>query len=449
MGVMAFLEPAFTTLQIAGAVLLFCYRLPRQEGFGARLVVVAAVVAAFVPLAVWASSGPLAELYARYRMQAQFALFSLILAALLPTVAFLWQVSVWTSFFCCTAAYTMQNLATALAAFIDISWQNSGLAGHGTLWSFFLLYGLSTAIAYDGCYLVLIRRMRHEGLELVQSRRMAAMVFLVVLVVILFDIANKSLPRDAVALWIILLLRAVHISVCVFVLFSEYEMLYAARWRADAQAMAQLALDSRHQYQLSQQNVEAINAKCHDLKRQIRALSEDAAVDAAALAELERAVGIYDAAVKTGNDALDIILSEKSLVCEQRGITLSCIADGACLERMAPSDLYALLGNALDNAIEAATGLADPARRSVSLVVHAVHGAASIHVENFYDESVALELDDGLPKTTKRAADGTLAKVDHGFGLNSMRQICEHYDGTLAVNAETGIFKLDMLIPLA
>lgn len=57
--------------------------------------------------------------------------------------------------------------------------------------------------------------------------------------------------------------------------------------------------------------------------------------------------------VHTGNDALDAILSEKGLACEQGGIAFRCMADGAAVGFMAPTDIYSLFGNALDNAIEA------------------------------------------------------------------------------------------------
>ncbi len=69
-------------------------------------------------------------------------------------------------------------------------------------------------------------------------------------------------------------------------------------------------------------------------------------VDPAALADVAREVDVYDAAVHTGNEALDTILTEKSLVCQREGITLTCVADGSALDFMAPADIYALFGNA-------------------------------------------------------------------------------------------------------
>ena len=49
---------------------------------------------------------------------------------------------------------------------------------------------------------------------------------------------------------------------------------------------------------------------------------------------------------------------------------------------------------------------------------------------------------DGLPMTTKQE------KAHHGFGVKSMRRITEKYDGDLSMNAEDGVFTLNILFPL-
>ena len=82
------------------------------------------------------------------------------------------------------------------------------------------------------------------------------------------------------------------------------------------------------------------------------------------LKELEQSVQIYDAMVKTGNEALDTLLTEKSLYCEAHGIKISCVVDGKSLAFLDPVDLYAILGNALDNAVEGVSGFSDKTKTS-------------------------------------------------------------------------------------
>ena len=71
-----------------------------------------------------------------------------------------------------------------------------------------------------------------------------------------------------------------------------------------------------------------------------------------AMEDIRKSVAIYDAKIETGNRLLDVLLTEKSLYCEQNGITLSCMADGEKLSFLEDSDLYCLFGNVVDNALK-------------------------------------------------------------------------------------------------
>ena len=164
-------------------------------------------------------------------------------------------------------------------------------------------------------------------------------------------------------------------------------------------------------------------------------------MDGRVLDEISREVGVYDSVVKSGNDALDTILTEKSLYCEKHGITLSCIADGRALDFVEPTDLYSFFGNALDNAIEAVERLDDPERRSIGLVVRRTGDMVSVHVENYFDGQVSFG-GEGLPQTRK--AD----EANHGFGTRSMRMIAEGLGGSLACKIQGDVFHLDALLPV-
>jgi hypothetical protein len=264
------------------------------------------------------------------------------------------------------------------------------------------------------------------------------MMAVVMLMVIGFDLVIKSLCEMGIPVAYALMLRFVHGFICVFTVWMEYELLVNRKLASEKDTTERVLAERERQYEQSRESIEAINIKCHDLRHQIRALANGGAIiDPAALADVARDVAVYDAAVRTGNEALDTILTEKSLVCQREGITLTCVADGAALNFMAPADIYALFGNALDNAVEAARGAS---RRSISVVVRRTMGVTSISVENYYDLGAQPTFEDGLPQTTK--AD----KANHGFGMRSMRAIAERYGGTLVARAEDGTFSLDIMM---
>ena len=71
------------------------------------------------------------------------------------------------------------------------------------------------------------------------------------------------------------------------------------------------------------------NRYMYDLKYQIRRIrNSQGEVDRAALQEIENEIGIYDSVTRTGIPALDVILTEKSLICEKADISLTCMIEG-------------------------------------------------------------------------------------------------------------------------
>lgn len=228
------------------------------------------------------------------------------------------------------------------------------------------------------------------------------------------------------------------------VLFSVLAMVVSmcqmrqAESKKKAQIATQLLHTERSRYALEKEAVDAINIRCHDIKHQIAALGDVGRQKE--LRELERLVNIYDCGLKTECAALDLVLSNKSLVCSGKQIALTCVADGQQLRFMEDADIYALFGNILDNAIEAVERLDDPDMRLISLTIHTQQNFLIIREENYYDG--VLVMDQGLPLTTK--AD----KRFHGFGMQSVRTLTEKYGGDLQLRTGDGIYRLSILFPV-
>lgn len=377
----------------------------------------------------------------------QFFVFSLLFLYSVWGVHHVFDVSWRHAMFCGSAAYIMQNLASGFEGLLLLLAARWTGAWEGDVLLRSAINLLSLALVYVLCFLLFVKPVRHAGLVQVQDRGITGVFGLVILLVILFDVMNKALSYGPTPLFILVTLRVIHGAICIFMLFAQYEMLFAQRARSEAATAQRLLAESQRQYELSRENIEAINIKCHDIRHQIRHLGEQGvAVDADVLADIAREVSVYDAAVRTGNDALDTILTEKSLVCEREGIALTCIADGSALGFLTPAELYSLFGNALDNAIEAVRQIDDPEGRSISLLVRRTGDMVSIHVENTCAGEA--EFEDGLPRTTKRDADGVRDETNHGIGTRSMRALAERYDGIFSASQHEDVFCLDIVLPL-
>lgn len=224
-----------------------------------------------------------------------------------------------------------------------------------------------------------------------------------------------------------------------FMLLIQVQLLVAAKEKAEFSTMQALWAEEQRQYRLTKENIDAINIKCHDLKHQIRHLRETGTVDPAYLDSLEESVNLYNSAVHTGNETLDVVLTDKRLHCVTHNIQFTCMADGAKMNFMEPMDIYSLFGNMLDNAIEYEMNL-PPVSRFIHFSVKSTNKMLVIHVENRFEGT--LELCDGLPVTTKRD------KADHGYGMRSIRRIAEKYGGNLMVSAEAQLFQVDIVMPV-
>lgn len=225
------------------------------------------------------------------------------------------------------------------------------------------------------------------------------------------------------------------------VLYLENELFKKSEIRQELQLMDLLWKKEKEQYQLSKENIAVINQKVHDLKHQIRAIRDADKEDIDRyLEEVENSVQIYESIVHTGNEVLDTILTEKSLYCQARGIQVSCVADGSQLQFMNTVDLYAILGNAIDNAIEEVEKFKEKEKRQIDVLIYRQQQFLVINIIN--PMTGQLQYEEGLPVTTKTD------KRMHGFGLKSIKYMLKKYDGFLNVTEEDGLFTLMMLIPI-
>lgn len=241
---------------------------------------------------------------------------------------------------------------------------------------------------------------------------------------------------------IITLFRLIVGICCLSVLFMQNSMEKKQQVELEFDLMQQLWHRQQEQFQLSQENIDLINRKCHDLKHQMSALRQlkDTAEIDKQLGEMEHSVMIYDSVVKTGNPVLDTVLTEKSLYCEEHQIQMTCMADGGKLDFIDQVDLYTIFGNALDNAIESVSKLNDPKKRIIQVVVFNEKDLLMIRVGNYYEGKLRLE--NGLPMTTKQDKDY------HGFGLKSIRFTAEKYGGGISAQIKDQYFFLHVLLPV-
>ena len=425
------------------ASMLYCQPLRHRERYPMRIVTATAVSSAMiVMLIIWlvySWSKPALEIdpsriaWEGLSISLGYSLIAYLLAVLL--IAFLCAVSMPEAIYCATCAYLTQHITYCLHSLLAPG-MVEGEADTYTVW-YFVIYGLS----YWGASRLIARRIAtnggyHTGLG--RSLRLTASALAVALVL---SAVEQHLYREGV--WSQRLCLIYGACSCFFVLWGQLSQQRQLALQHELDLQQQLWLKHKTQYELSTQNVELINRKCHDLKHQIAALKliSDQSKRDESIRSLEESVMIYDSMLETGNTILDTVLTEKSLICEAKGIELTCIADGASLNFMDAVDIYTIFGNALDNAIESVSALKDPEQRAISVTVFSKADLVILQMENYYSGGICL--DGELPQTTKEEELGY-----HGFGLKSIRYTAEKYGGIMSVQTENQIFLLRVSIPV-
>ena len=180
------------------------------------------------------------------------------------------------------------------------------------------------------------------------------------------------------------------------------------------------------------------NKEMHDLKNELlgirNLLNADSAQGMEKLNQICDAVFSAQSVTLTGSDTLDGLISMKQQQMQEMGIVFVPSVHMPATNRLNTLDLCVVLGNLLDNAIEATGQLPSDMPRRISMAITQIGNYLSLTVTNTVAAPVAIG-EDG-PETTKSA------REQHGFGLKSVREIVEKHNGTCSFENDDGTFSV-------
>ncbi|HJB06170.1 MAG TPA: ATP-binding protein [Candidatus Merdibacter merdigallinarum] len=419
------------------AVLLFCRRVRWRPPYARLLVLpVVALVTGFAYAPLVRPFDGYAEMFPWiFRMIAFFAV-----CAGLFVVALRWcAVMRWIEALVTVAAgYAVQHIAFDVSRLVHMAvWPDA----RTTIGLDYLLFvAVTYAPVYVAAYWLFGRRMTIDGEK---ARNGLAWVMIGIGVIALFIVFNLAFvqnrgPETRVTGY-------VYDIVCVLLALSVMMLVSANDHLRDDLVLIRETdrLRERH-YELAKENIELINIKCHDIRKAVASLYADGAgrPSPGSIREVEDSIRIYDSIFHTGNESLDALLTEKSLYCSGNGIMFTCSVDGRRLGFIERSDLYALFGNMLDNAVESVLHVTDPDKRVIDLTVSVNGGLLLIDEHNFYAPDRQPRFRDGLPVTTKDDP------RYHGFGVRSIDRQVHRYGGEMTISAEHELFSMSIVIPL-
>ena len=155
------------------------------------------------------------------------------------------------------------------------------------------------------------------------------------------------------------------------------------------------------------------------------------------LDDLEQNLEQVDTYVQSGNLLADAVLNSKLSIAGQKGIRVNCKAvlpDALSVEDV---DLCVLLGNLLDNALEACEKIPEEQR---FLRIYMVVNRSQLYMSVQNSAREELDFNERNYISTKRG--------NHGLGMKRVKALADKYEGYLTLANEPGIFAAEVTLPL-
>ncbi len=226
---------------------------------------------------------------------------------------------------------------------------------------------------------------------------------------------------------------------CIFILVIQFSLYRSQSFTYENALLEQILRNNDRYYHMSKESIEIINRKCHDLKHQIKVLSLINEQDRHSfIQETKEKINFYQNLVHSENEVINTILSEKGLFCEEKNIFLSSSVDNINTDFMKVTDLYAMLGNAIDNAIEYVDQYNDAEMRIISFRLSEKNNFINIQVVNPYRGPTYLP---GILPSSSKNPDY------HGFGLKSIQYLAKKYNGCMEISTADSQFTLHITLP--
>ena len=161
------------------------------------------------------------------------------------------------------------------------------------------------------------------------------------------------------------------------------------------------------------------------------------------LGTLEQDLDSIDIAIRTGNVGLDAILSSKVSIARKNNIEVNCTAKVPGQLKITDVHLCAIVGNLLDNAIEACEKIKCggegqvPQQKFIRIYI------------GMFKEQLYISVSNSTSAKHRRLNELVTSKLgEHGFGLRRIDKIAEKYDGFVNRKNEPGIFATEVMLPL-
>lgn len=196
-----------------------------------------------------------------------------------------------------------------------------------------------------------------------------------------------------------------------------------------------------NQLELINASLENSSILRHDMKNHLQAIFTD--IKSGNISEAQQHISditeVYNSKneiIHTGYSAIDSIVNFKLQAAKQNGVKVNVSSTLPQGLNISSFDLTVIFGNLIDNALQAVSLV--PENKFIDLALHYSKGMLLIKITNPFANEIRKSGDKVI--TTK--AD----KKNHGYGLTSVKETVEKYDGTIDIIPDDNIFTVTAVL---
>lgn len=252
--------------------------------------------------------------------------------------------------------------------------------------------------------------------------------------------ANFSGGSVSTEIILICMVSAFFINIVTFYLYDRIVGLLMAQM--NKKVANEQEKNQEHQLEMMRSTLNSMKTLRHDLNNKLSPLY-DMAVSGKTreitehLSELIELCQSSKQYVNSGNNTFDSIINYKLQTAMKENIQISADIIVPNELSIAAFDIATILGNVLDNALEAVAAVEE---RWISIKIKYTKGRLIIEINNSYDGMVKKEK--GNIVTRKENTE------NHGLGLKSVESVLQKYDGVIQVDYDEKRFKVKILVYL-
>ncbi len=146
----------------------------------------------------------------------------------------------------------------------------------------------------------------------------------------------------------------------------------------------------------------------------------------------------------TGNAVTDVIINDKYRRAVKSGTAFSVKFDYRETDTISAFDMGIVLGNLLDNAIEACENL-EQGKGHISLTLKRKNHFLLVEVENSFDGRLEWKDGESIPVTMKQSSLPDIL-MEHGIGLKNVKDVADRYLGYMDIKAGRDVFKVTVML---